>query len=639
MCTSTQAVAEPAPVPARADMPFPGRIRLHVDARDVERRIFRVREIIPVLRGGKLTLLFPEWLPGYHAPQAPIELFAGLRIEAGGVDLAWKRHPVNVHAFSVEVPEGADAIEASFQFLSPTDPAQGRVVMSPELLMLQWNTVVLYPAGHFARQIEVEAQLSLPEGWTSACALAHEEEEAAVRFAPVPLDVLVDSPVLAGRHFRRLALDDREQVHLNLAADSAELLATTDEQIAQHRALIEEADLIFGARPFDRYEVLLALSDELASIGVEHHRSCEAVTVPNYFTGWDDTFSRRDTIAHEYIHSWNGKHRRGADSWTPSFDRPIRNSLMWVYEGQTQYWDRVLCARSGLWKHDHALGALALTAATHAVRAGSRWRPMSDTTRDPIIAARAPLPWPSWRRSEDYYSEGALIWLDVDTRLRELSGDTRSLDDFARGFFASGREGDWSTRTYTFDDVAAALEQLTPFDWRGFFTDKLEGKHEGAPLAGIERGGYRLVYRSIPSAYWANTEMAAENCNLTFSLGLTVNSRGKLGEVLWEGPAFRIGLTAGSTVLQVNGADFSPEGIRDAVAAAGAGAPLRLRVRSGKHEREVLIDCPTGHRYPHLEAVEGVPPRLDDILRRKRDPRGSATSDTQAHLKTAIRSK
>ncbi|MDT8757823.1 peptidase M61 [Sphingomonas psychrotolerans] len=614
-----QPIAEPEPVPPPEDVPFVGRIHLHVDARDVDRRILKARETIPVPGAGSMTLLFPKWLPGYHAPQAPIELFAGLKVTANGCDLAWKRHPVDVHAFSFDVPEGVDAVVAEFQFLSPTDSAQGRVTFGPALLNLQWNTVLLYPSGHFSRQIEIAASLTLPDAWQLASALEVAERRGGTTdFEPVALDVLVDSPVFAGRHFRRVALDDRSEVHLNMVADSPELLAAAPEQVAPHRALIAEADALFGTRHFDRYEILFALSDEIGSIGVEHHRSCEAVTIPGYFTEWDDSFSRRDTIPHEFVHSWNGKRRRGADSWTPSFHRPIRNSLMWVYEGQTQYWDRVLCARSGLWRREDALGALALTAATHAARAGSRWRPMSDTTRDPIIAARAPLPWASWQRSEDYYSEGALVWLDVDTRIRALSGEARSLDDFARQFFGEGEVGSWMTHTYVFDDVVACLEGLAVFDWRGFLTAKLEGKHKGAPLEGLERGGYRLVYRNTPTDYWANSEKVAGNLNLNFSLGLTASDDGSIEEVLWEGPAFRAGLTAGSEVLEVNGMDWSAERLKRAVAEASTDAAVKLRVRSGQRERTVSVDYAGGHRYPHLEPVPGARLRLDEILQPRR---------------------
>lgn len=419
-----QPAPEPEPLPQPEDRHFDGMIRLEVDATDVQRRIFAVRETIPVSAAGETTLLYPEWLPGYHAPQAPIELLAGLTFTAAGKTLDWRRHPTKIHAFHVTVPEGCTAIEASFQFLSPTDSAQGREVVSPDLLSLTWNAVLLYPAGYYARRITVEPVLTLPPAWGFACALdVADQQDGTVQFAPVELDVLVDSPLSAGRHVKRIAIDERGQVWLNLLADQPDLLDASDEQIEPHRELVRQADRLFGARHFDRYEVLLMLSDEIGSIGVEHHRSCEAASIRGYFADWDNTFARRDTVPHEYIHSWNGKYRRGADSWTPSFDRPIRNSLMWVYEGQTQYWDRVLCARSGLWTADQGRQALAETAATHDMRAGSRWRPLRDTTRDPIIAGRSPLPWPSWQRSEDYYTEGALIWLDVDTRIRELKED------------------------------------------------------------------------------------------------------------------------------------------------------------------------------------------------------------------------
>lgn len=343
-----QIAPEPRPIPEPRDIPYIGPLRLAVDVTDVQRRIFHAREVIPVGQDGPLTLLYPKWLPGFHAPQAPIELFAGLKISAGGEALKWTRHPVTINAFEVIVPPGVDEIEAEFQFLSPTDASQGRVIVTPDILSLQWNTVLLYPAGHFAGAIEVEARLALPEGWEMACALEQEQGVGeSVRFKTVPLDVLVDSPVLAGRYFRSFPLDAQGAVRLNVAAERPELLDATPEQIATHRALVEQADKLFQARHFDHYDVLLALSDEMSSSGIEHHRSCEAVSIPGYFTEWASAFVRHDTVPHEYVHSWNGKHRRGADSWSASFETPIGNSLMWVYEGQTQYWDRILCARSG----------------------------------------------------------------------------------------------------------------------------------------------------------------------------------------------------------------------------------------------------------------------------------------------------
>lgn len=604
------------PVPASRDVPYPLRLQLHVDSQDVERGILRVREVIPLAGTEPITLLFPEWVPGYHAPQASIELFAGLTIKAGETELPWRRHPVQVHAFQVDVPDDVQQIEAAFQFLTPTDPSQGRVVIGKEILSLQWNSVLLYPAGYYARQIEFDTFLTVPHGWQHACAIAAvARDDDTIRFETTSLDILVDSPVFAGRFTARLPLDDQQKVHLNLFADSEELIDISEEWIAPHREVVKQAEILFGPAPFDRFEMLLALSAELGAIGVEHHRSFEAVTAPNYLTDWDATFSLRETVPHEFIHAWNGKYRCGSDSWTPSFDQPIRNSLMWVYEGQTQYWDRVLCCRAGLWTADQTLQAIATTAATHEVRAGSRWRPISDTTRDPIIAARAPLPWPSWQRSEDYYSEGSLVWLDIDTRIRALSNDTRSLDDFARSFFAADKEGGVRTLTYTLDDVIAALTDLAPFDWAGFLRDKINGKHSGAPLDGIERGGYQLLFRDEPSEFWTNTEQLAGNVNLMFSLGFTADCEGKIEEVLWQGPAFEAALTAGAHIMTVEGQPFSADRLRDAVRnAPHSGGVVRLRVRAGIREKEVEVRCPNGLRYPHLAPRPGARLRLLEIL-------------------------
>ncbi len=530
-----------------------------------------------------------------------------------------------MYAFHIIVPEGVAEIEATFQFLSPTNEPQGRVVVTPDMLNLQWNTVVLYPAGYFSRQIQVWATVTLPEHWRFGCALETASIAGnAFTFKPVALDVLVDSPMFAGHHYRRIELDDR--VALNVVADRADLLAATEEQIAPHRALVAEADALFGARHFDRYDFLLALSDELGGIGVEHHRSCETATVPGYFTEWDKSAPKRDTIAHEYTHSWNGKYRRGADSWTPTFEKPIRNSLMWVYEGQTQYWGQVLAARSGLWTRQMAIEALAQTAASYDIRQGRNWRPMSDTTRDPIISARAPIPWASWQRSEDYYSEGQLVWLEIDTLIRELSGGERSLDDFATAFFGMD-DGSYVTRPYDFAEVAQTLERLAPYDWTTFLTNRLERKGGGAPLDGIERGGYRLVYRDTPSDYAAALDAVLGSTSLMFSIGMTLSASGALKEVIWGSPAFDAGLTAGSTVLAVNQRDYSADELKRAVAAAADGTPIALAVKSGKRHRTVTIQYAGGLRYPHLEPT-AASRSLDDILTPRRDVTRPAATDS-----------
>jgi predicted metalloprotease with PDZ domain len=520
---------------------------------------------------------------------------------------------VEVYAFHIVVPEGTRTLEARFQFLSPTADSQGDVAVTPQMMNLHWNTVLLYPAGYHSRRIMVEAAVTLPAGWALACALEQASSDGATTtFKPTPLDTLVDSPLFAGRHFRGVDLEDGGAVRLNLFGDRADLVEATEEQIAPHRALIGEADALFGARHYDHYDFLVAVSDQLGGGGVERHRSAEIVVPADYFTQWNKNLPKRSAFAHEYVHSWNGKYRRGADSWTPSFEVPIRNSLMWVYEGQTQYWGEVLAARSGLMTLDATLQSLASTAAIYANRRGGVWRPMSDTTRDPIIAGRAPQPWPCWQRSEDYYSEGALMWLDIDTIIREETGDRRSLDDFARAFFGMN-DGEMTTSLYTFEDVVRTLQDTAPYDWEALLTDRLESREMGTSLDGLERGGYRLVYRDTPSDFAVQEDNLNNLISLRYSVGLTVNTSGAIQEVIWEFPGYHAGLTAASQILAVNGRDFAAEELTHAVAETAAGRPVELTIQRAGETQSVRIDYEGGHRYPHLERIEGARARLDEI--------------------------
>jgi predicted metalloprotease with PDZ domain len=607
-------VSEPPPIPYPKDEPYPGVILVDVDATDVARCIFQVRQRIPVASPGEMILLYPKWLPGFHSPAAAIELLAGLEIWANNERLAWRRDPVEVHAFHVVIPAGVDALEARFQFLSPTSAAQGTVAVTPVMMAVRWGALLLYPAGYFSRGMQIEASLTLPDHWSCACALEVASREGSrTTYGPVPLDVLVDSPALAARWLRTVELDEAGAARLNLVADHPRMLEATEQQLAPHRALIREADAVFGSRHYERYDFLTALSEELGGGGVEHQQSCEIVVPPAYFSSWEANAPKRDVFAHEYVHSWNGKFRRGADSWTPSFERPIRNSLMWVYEGQTQYWGEVLAARSGLWSRQQALDTLARTAAIYDNRPGGRWRALSDTTRDPIIAGRQPLPWASWQRSEDYYSEGQLLWLDVDTLIRERSGDSRSLDDFAQRFFGVA-DGRTATSTYEFDDVVGVLDGIVAYDWPAFLTERLESRRVGAPLQGLERGGYRLVYRKTPSEFAVATDTANGVTNLRFSVGLAVSTDGTLQEVIWEGPAFKAGLVAGAKLLAVNGQAFAAQELERAITDAEQSGRIELLVQRAKHIGPAVIHYTQGHRYPHLEPAEGVRPRIDEIL-------------------------
>ncbi len=613
-----------APTPAIAspqDLPYPGVIRLAVDATDLSHAIFVVHETVPVSGPGPLTLLYPKWLPGNHSPTGPIDKLAGLVITANGQRIEWRRDPVDVYAFHVDVPAGVGALDLNFQFLSPVSGREGRIMMTPDMLSLEWNTLALYPAGYFSRQIQVEASVTLPEGFKPATALETASAAGATTtFKPASFNTLVDSPLIAGRNFRAFDLDPGgpARVSLDVIADRPDELAAAPEQITAHRALVQQAYKLFGSHHYDHYDFLFSLSDKLGGIGLEHHQSSEDGATPKYFTDWGKTESSRDLLAHEYTHSWNGKFRRPADLWTPNFNTPMRDSLLWVYEGQTQYWGFVLAARSGLLTKQQALDAIAATAATYDHRVGRAWRPLEDTTNDPVIATRRPLSWLSWQRSEDYYSEGELVWLDVDTLIREKSGGRRSLDDFAKAFFGVNN-GSYVTDTYAFEDIVSTLNAVQPYDWTSFLHQRLDGHGPGAPLDGLARGGYRLVYTDTPTDYFTSNEARRKTTDLSYSIGVIIGKDGMLTEVDWDGPAFRAGLTEDTQIVAVNGDTFNADDLKDAIRNARTGtAPIELLVKDNERFRTVRIDYHDGLRYPRLEKVAGLSAPLDAILEPRR---------------------
>ena len=612
----------PPAIPLPRDVPYPGTITVSVDATDLVRHIMSVHETVPAAGGHDLIVHYPQWIPGDHGPTGAVELLGGLAAHAGGQLLDWRRDPVDPYAFHLPVPSGAGSVDLDFQFLSPVSEAQGRIVMTEAMLDLQWNDLLLYPAGFFARDIPVAASLRLPEGWHHATALQavgadDDATTGTLRFRTVPLNVLMDSPLYAGRNFRRVDLDPgaKVPVHLDIVADKPSQLDITASQLAAHRALVQQAYRLYGSHHYDHYDFLLALSDELTDEGLEHHRSSENATGADYFTKWDKTVEGRDLLPHEYTHSWNGKYRRPADLWSPDFNTvPERDSLLWVYEGMTEYWGQVLAARSGLWSRDQALDMIALDSAFMQTETGRAWRPLSDTTASPIFVRRRSLPWSDWQRGEDYYLEGALVWLDADTLIRARSHGTRSLDDVARGLF--GRDdGSFIVSTYQFDDVVGALNRVLAYDWAGFLHARLDRRGGAAPLDGLARGGYRLVMTEKKSPLFESFERAEKLRDFSLSIGLSLRDA-KVSEVAWDSPAFKAGVIQGDVISGIDGNSFGDaDDLADAITAAKrSGRPIQLLLMSGKHYRVVQVDDRTGLRYPHLVRDGAAPASLDAIL-------------------------
>ncbi len=601
-------------IPAPQDTPYPGTIKLDVDATDIDHRIFRIKETIPV-KAGHLVLLYPKWLPGNHAPTGQINKLAGLVITAGGKTLPWRRDPIDVYAFHLDVPAGVDTIEANFQFMTPTAANQGRILMTPVMLNLEWIATALYPAGYYVRQIMVAPSATYPEGWTSATALrpsgASTAKGGKIQYETVAFDTLADSPTIAGR-FARIEPLTRD-VTMNIIADRPDYLAAKAEHLTKFKAMVDQATKLFGSQHYNHYDFLMTLSDTLGGQGLEHHRSTEIGSSTGFFTEWDTSASSHNVVAHEFVHSWDGKFRRPADLWTPDYRQPMGGSLLWVYEGQTQFWGNVLDARAGVVSKEEALDALASVAATYATQAGKQWRPLVDTTEDPIIARRAPAPWPNWQRSEDYYSEGQLIWVDADSLIRQRSKGKRSLDDFARIFYGM-RDRDWGELTYTFDDVVAALNQVEPYDWATFLHQRVDAVAPAAPLEGITRGGYKLVYTDQPGSWWKSREKARKAADFTLSIGLTVARDGSVSRVNWDSPAANAGITIGTKILAVNGQSYGEDDLKQAIKDASSSKPINLMIQQGSYFRTVSVAWTGGLRYPHLEKIDPKAPSTLDAL-------------------------
>lgn len=616
---SSALTAQADTIPPPVDQPYPGTIVLKVDASNTAQQIFRISETIPA-KPGKLTLLYPQWVPANHGPSGPLNQLAGLKFSANGKPLAWKRDTVNVHAFHLDVPRDAKAVEVEYQYLSPTEANQGRTTITSEILGIQWHSMVLYPAGHATRRITIQPSLTLPEGWQYGSALETAGRQGdTVQFKALDLETMVDSPLFAGRYFKRYDLDPGAKipVHLNVVADTAEAVEAKPEQIELHRAMVQQAYKLFNSQHYQHYDFLLALSEEFGGVGREHHQSSENGVKLDYFTEWNKAESVRGLLPHEFTHSWNGKFRRPADQNVPNFNTPLQNSLLWVYEGQTQYWGQVLSARSGIQKMESVRDIMAANAARYDHMQGRSWRPVQDTTNDPIINGRRPLGWANWQRSEDYYNEGALIWLDVDTKIREMSNDTKSLDNFARNFFGIDN-GAYVANHYTFEDVVKALNAIQPHDWAAFLRTRLDGTG-AAPLDGYARAGWKLVYTDTPTPYLKAVEERSKSADFQYSLGFSLNSEGKVEALQWEGLGFKAGIGGGTTVLAVNGTAYKADVLRAAVTAAKTGGkadakPIELLVKKGAKYRTILLDYHDGLKYPRLERIAGTPDRLQAIL-------------------------
>ncbi len=592
-------------------------LKLSVDATDAPRKLFRATEVIPA-RPGPLTLYYPAWLPGEHGPTGPIINLSGLRFTAAGKTLQWRRDPVDMYAFHVEVPQGASAVEVSMEFLAPTFSGgftSGSSTTS-HLALFSWNWLLLYPPVAHSDELMIDASIRLPSGWKYGTGLDTEKEtRGVVDFKTASLTKIVDSPVLAGEHFRVIPLSTaKPSVEMDIAADSAAALEASPQFINSMRRLVAEARALFGAEHYEHYTILFTLSDRVAHFGLEHHQSNDSRVAERALV--DDTAGRLalGVLPHEYFHSWNGKYRRPAGLATSDYQKPMQGELLWVYEGLTEYYGNVLAARSGIWTQEQYQDELANVAANYGHRPGRTWRPLIDTTVAAQLLYNAPGEWEAERRSVDFYDEGWLIWLDADTLIRQLTQGRRSLDDFCKRFHG-GQTGAPEVRPYTMDDVVNTLNEVAPYDWRAFLNERLWSLSPNAPLGGIERGGWRVTYDDKRSQRTEDFEDGRERVEMAYSLGLRLNTAGLIGDVIAGTPAASAGLSPGMTAVAVDGKAYTPAVLRDAVTAAKSRkTPIQLLVNNEGAVQTYSLDYHGGQQYPHLTRDNSKPDILTQTI-------------------------
>jgi len=620
----TPAAQAPAQPPAQAaaqnpSQPAFGPIRIEVDSTRAAQKILHTHLEMPA-QPGPLVLYYPEWIPGEHMPDGPIINMAGLKFTAGGKTISWRRDLIDMFAFHLDIPQGMTSLDIDFDFLltAPAAGYSGGASSTAYLNVLSWNQLVLYPKGYDAANLTCNPSLKLPAGWKFGTALPVAKQDGdTVDFAPVSLETLIDSPVLSGRYFRAIDLTPGKNPphEMDLAADSQAALAMIPETEAHFRQLVAEAGALFGSRHYRDYHFLVTLSDDVAHFGLEHHESSDDRVREHSLIDESGRIDFAGLLPHEYVHSWNGKYRRPADLISPDYHQPMKDDLLWVYEGLTEYLGDVLAARSGLLNQQQSREEFARLVAIFDQEPGRRWRPLQDTADAAVFLYDAGGDWSNWRRGVDFYEEGELLWLDADDTIRRLTNDQKSLNDFCR-LFHGGTSGQPDLKTYTFDDIVATLNRVAPYDWANFLRSRLDSTSPDTPIESIENSGWKLVYNDKPNEMQENRETIRKAVSLSTSIGMSLFDEGTVADVMYGGPSYNAGIGPGMKVTAVNGKQYSPEVLKEAIEdAKSSSAPIQLIVANGPQVQLVSIDYHGGLRYPHLVRDDGRPDFLSEIFR------------------------
>ena len=599
-------------------------ITLSVDLTDAPRKVLHSTEIIPV-EPGPLTLLYPKWIPGEHAPDGPIDNQAGFIITSpDGARIKWERDPVNMFAYHLTVPAGVTQLNIKMDFLA-TAAATGfsaGASTSANLAMLSWNELLVYPPVQNVADLRVAPSIVYPPDWKFGTALEPigAAKPGAASFKTVSLEQLIDSPVLTGRWFVEIPLapEITPKHYLDLAGDGPEDIALSTEHIDEFSKLIHETGALYQSRHYGSYHFLVTLSDQVAHFGLEHHQSSDDRVAEKTFTDDNEFIYNGLLLPHEFTHSWNGKYRRPAGLATGNYQDPMQDNLLWVYEGLTEYLGDVLATRSGIWNNTIYRDRLATIAGyLNDVRPGRTWRNLQDTATNAPILYFVSGPYDNWRRNTDFYDEGELLWLEIDSTIRSKTNDKKSLNDFVAAFEGLGGNTPPKVVPYTFDDIVAGLNAVVPNDWAGFLRQRLDSNDLHAPeVAGINAlSGYKLTY-TAKSNYWSQlAEGEDSTMDARWSLGFTVNTAGAVGDVIMDSVAWKAGLAPAFQIVAVNGRAFTTSLLHTAIQnAEGSGPPIELIVENTGYYKTLKLDYHDGEKYPQLERVPNTHDRLDDIL-------------------------
>ena len=609
-------------------------IQITADLTEAPRKLYHAEVELPV-KPGPLTLITPQWIPGNHRPSGPVQDITGIAFTANGQPLAWRRDDVNLYEYHLAVPKGVSSIHAHLDCIVTARA-------TTKMAVLEWEKLLLYPADIPVRNIPIQPSITIPAGWGIGTALtpiatgqapppttgideslhAPALGSTTIRYAPTTVEQLQDSPAIAGEYFHEfpLAPEITPKHYLDVVSDEPQDSNLRPEFLAEVSNLVREAGAMYASHHYNVYHFLLTLSDVAGGEGLEHGQSSDNGVDENTFRDPQHQLGEADLLAHEYTHSWNGKYRRPARLYQPDFATAQQGDLLWVYEGMTQYLGNVLAARSGLKSQEQYRDMLALSAANLDNKPGREWRSTEDTAISSSVLRTPNGMWANWRRGQDYYQEGELFWLDADTLIRQLTHDQKSLNDFEHIFLGKGGDTGPLIVPYELPEIVADLNQVAPYDWAKFVHDRISDITPHADLAGIERGGYKLVYNDKPTK--SETALASSGSrrgsaiDVWYSIGIRCSADGTISDVMWGGPADRAKVTPGQKIFAVNGHVFSGDTLKAAIRdAKGKTEPIHFIVQTNSFVSLVDLDYHDGERYPSLQRIDGTSDYLDEITK------------------------